>query len=462
VSDPVVLVLFGAGGDLARRKLFPGLFGLYRAGLLPEFRVVGTGRSDRGGDEAFRASVRPQDAGDGWDDFAGRVRFVTSSAEDGSGLAAAVDRATEELGGRALRLHYLSVPPSAMQPMIGMLRDSGLAEGARLVLEKPFGHDLASARELNAAVLDVFAEDDVFRIDHFLGKEAVQDILALRFGNGLLEPVWNNGHIAYVQVDVPEAIGIEGRASFMESTGTFRDMISTHLYQLLAFLALEPPVRLDPETLHEEKRKVFRAIRPLDPARVVFGQYEGYRDEDGVADDSRVETFVALETFVDNWRWKGVPFLLRTGKAMGAGRRTVTLGFHEPPLRMFDGDSDGAPNELVLELTDEPEVFVDMRAKRPGPQLRLGPARMALRFQEAFRDDRPLEAYQKLLLDVIADDHTLFTSTDEVERLWELCDPVVADPPPVRPYAKGSWGPEEALALPGPRGWRVPEDVPLD
>ncbi|MCW2718586.1 glucose-6-phosphate dehydrogenase [Pseudonocardia sp.] len=458
MTSPHVLVLFGASGDLAHRKLFPGLFHLHRSGLLPDVRIIGTGRHSPGTDEEFREKVAPEDGGAEWAEFAERIRFVVSSAEDGEDLAAAVTEAERELGGDDVRrLLYLSVPPSAMQPMVAMLKSTGLHERAHLVLEKPFGRDLASAKDLNATVLDVFDESDVFRIDHFLGKEAAQNILALRFANGLLEPVWNSGHIAYVQIDVPEKIGIEGRASFMEATGTFRDMISTHLFQLLGFVALEPPVHLDADSLHEEKVKVFRAVRPFDPEQVVFGQYEGYRDEDGVADDSTVETFVAIEAYIDNWRWHGVPFLLRTGKAMGEGRRTITLGFEEPPLRMFPDEADGSPNELVLELTDEPEISLEVRAKRPGPGMNIAHARLDLRFEQAFEDVEPLEAYEKLLLDAMTGDHLLFISTAEVERLWELCDPVLADPPPALPYEKGSWGPQEALDLPGERGWRLPE-----
>ncbi len=457
MTAPHVLVLFGASGDLARRKLFPGLFRLHRAGMLPDVRIIGTGRHSPGTDEEFRADVAPDGGGAAWDAFAEGIRFVVSSAEDGTDLAAAVAETEKELGDDVRRLLYLSVPPSAMQPMIAMLESTGLHERAHLVLEKPFGHDLASARELNAAVLDVFDESDVFRIDHFLGKEAAQNILALRFANGLLEPVWNSDHVAYVQIDVPEEIGIEGRAAFMEAAGTFRDMISTHLFQLLGFVALEPPVVLDAGSLHEEKLKVFRAVRPLEKDRVVFGQYEGYRGEDGVADDSAVETFVAVEAFVDNWRWRGVPFLLRTGKAMGEGRRTITLGFREPPLRMFDGGTAGSPNELVLELTDQPVISLELRAKQPGPDMTIKHASLDLEFEEAFDDAEPLEAYEKLLLDAMAGDHLLFTSTAEVERLWELCDPILADPPAVLPYAQGSWGPEEALELPGERGWRLPQ-----
>jgi glucose-6-phosphate 1-dehydrogenase len=285
----------------------------------------------------------------------------------------------------------------------------------------------------------------------------VQNILAMRFANGLLEPIWNCQHVGYVQIDVPEEIDIQGRAEFMESTGTFRDMISTHLFQLLGFVALEPPVRLDPQFLHDEKLKVFRAIRPLDPERVVFGQYRGYRNEEGVDDESNVETFVAMETYIDNWRWFGVPIHLRTGKAMGGSRRTITVGFREPPLKMFPGDIDDACNELVLELTDAPRIFVDVRAKVPGPELKLGRGRMKLDLLESFPDAEPLEAYERLLLDVMRGDKMLFMSTDEVERIWELCDPLLRNPPQPKIYPKGSWGPREALDLPVERGWRVPD-----
>ncbi|TCK26660.1 glucose-6-phosphate dehydrogenase [Pseudonocardia endophytica] len=452
---PYVIVLFGATGDLARRKLFPGLLRLWNAGLLPEVRVIGSGRHSPGTDEEFRAGIG-LDGEKGWEEFASRLTFVPSNADDGSDLARAVREAEDGLGDGARRLVYLSVPPGAMLGMVRMLGDSGIADNSRLVLEKPFGTDLESARELHAGLQEVYRERDIFRIDHFLGKESVQNILALRFANGLFEPVWNRQNVCYVQIDVPEEIGIEGRASFMESTGTFRDMISTHLFQILGFVALEPPVHVTPEQLHEEKEKVFRSVRPLDPSRVVFGQYDGYRDEDGVDDASTVETFVALEAFVDNWRWHGVPFLLRTGKAMGATRRTVTIGFAEPAMRMFDGGAEhGPPSELVLELTDDPTIELDVRAKVPGPSLRIGRGRMRLDLAESFPDDEPLEAYERLLLDVMRGDPTLFTSTNEVERLWELCDPVLADPPPSQTYARGSFGPAEALELPGPRGWRV-------
>ena len=347
-----VLVLFGATGDLAARKLYPGFFHLYRQGMMPEdFRIIGSGRHSPGSDDEFRQQIRRalQEHGRGelddhWDAFADKLSFEVSSADDGQDLAEAITRAEEEIGAEGERLVYLSVPPGAMGDMVRMLGRSGIAEHCALVVEKPFGHDLQSARELNAALHEVLDEDAIYRIDHFLGKEAAQNILALRFANGLLEPIWNRDHIAYVQVDVPEAIGIEGRAGFYEETGAFRDMVVTHLLQILGLIALEPPSRIDAESLHIERTKVFDALRPLDPERVVFGQYEGYRDEDGVAQDSNRETFAALEVHVDSWRWSGVPFYLRTGKAMAESRRTVTIGFTGAPLRIFPSQQERPPS----------------------------------------------------------------------------------------------------------------------
>ncbi|MBB2769465.1 MULTISPECIES: glucose-6-phosphate dehydrogenase [Mycolicibacterium] len=463
---PHIFVLFGATGDLAKRKLFPGLYRLAAAGRLPEeYAIIGSGRHSPGGDDEFRDSV-----GDGLrdsvDDIDDRVlsnllqslSFQTSDSDDGSDLAEAVRSARTRLGDGAQTLIYLSVPPRAMQPMIGMLGREGLAEGARVVVEKPFGTDLDTARELDATLKDVVDEDQVYRIDHFIGKEAVQNILAVRFANGLIEPAWHRNHLVSVQIDVPEELTIEGRGSFYESTGCFRDMISTHLCQVLGFVAMEPPVHLDPVSLRNEKAKVFEAMRPLDPDRVVFGQYDGYREEEGVADDSQVETFVALEAFIDTERWQGVPFYLRTGKALGATRRTVTLTFRSPPMALFGADdNEHSPNQLVLELTDSPEFQVRLLAKRPGPDLGLMPLDLSLGVADEDSDDTPLEAYERLLLDVMRGDQTLFTRADEVDRLWQVCQPVLDAPPPALTYASGSWGPQEALALPGAAGWRLPD-----
>lgn len=461
---PHVIVLFGARGDLARRKLYPGLYRLDAAGHLPEdYRVIGSGRHSPDSVDAFRDDVRAalEKAVDDLDETVAdrlleRLDFCVSDADDGQDLSEAVSAAESELGDDVRRLIYLSVPPSAMEPMIGMLGATGLADGARIVLEKPFGTDLESARSLQAALDEVTDEEHVFRIDHFLGKEAVQNILALRFANGLLEPAWHRTHVESVQIDVPETLRMEGRGSFYESTGCLRDMVSTHLFQVLGFVALEPPVVFDAESLRHEKSKVFQAVRPIDTDRVVLGQYDGYRDEDDVDPDSDVETFVALEVRVDTDRWQGVPFVLRTGKALAETRRTVTLRFRQPPESRFP-DRPG-PDELALELGDSPEVTVDLSAKRPGPAFDLVPAHLRLNLAEDDPDDQPLEAYERLLLDVMHGDHMLFTRADEVERLWELCDPVLDADLEVRSYEPGSWGPDAALDL-APGGWRLPEDA---
>jgi glucose-6-phosphate 1-dehydrogenase len=461
---PHVLVLFGATGDLAARKLFPGLYRLAAAGWLPEdYAVIGSGRHSPGSDEEFRQQVRDglaDTVGDLDDDvastFLSRVSFQTSDADDGSELAARVREAEDRLGdaSQVRRLVYLSLPPSAMQPMIGMLGREKLTERARLVVEKPFGTDLESSRELDAALKEVVEEEQVFRIDHFLGKESAQNILALRFANGLFEPAWDRGHLESVQIDVPEELDVEGRGSFYEGTGCFRDMISTHLCQILGLVALEDPGTFEATAVRDAKAAVFDAMRPLDPERVVFGQYDGYRDEDDVADDSTTETLVALEAWVDNDRWRGVPFYLRTGKAMADTRRTVTLRFKTPPTQLF-GDVEREPNDLVLELTDAARVSVDLRAKRPGPDMALAEATMRLDVAEDLPDADPLEAYERLLLDVLRGDQTLFTRADEVDRLWQVCQPVIEHPPASLPYPRGSWGPQEAVDLPGSAGWRL-------
>lgn len=455
-------MVFGATGDLAQRKLFPGLYRLAATGRLPtEYAVIGSGRHSPGSDDEFRDTIGTalRESVDDLDDevlsdLLRRISFQTSDADDGADLAAAVREARTAAGEDTRVVIYLSVPPEAMKSMIDMLGDVGLSEDARIVVEKPFGTDLASSRELDAALKQIADEDRVYRIDHFLGKEAVQNILALRFGNGLIEPAWNREQLESVQIDVPEELSIEGRGSFYESTGCFRDMITTHLCQVLGFVAMEPPAHVDAVSLRDAKAEVFAALRPFDTDRVVFGQYDGYRDEDDVDDDSEVETFVALEAFVDTPRWQDMPFYLRTGKSMGDTRRTVTLTFRPPETGPFNGDAHGQ-NRLVLELTDEPAVGAQLLAKRPGPDLELMPVDLTFDLGESVSDAVPLEAYERLLLDVIRGDQTLFTRSDEVDRLWQVCQPVLDAPPSVKPYPKGSWGPDEALAL---TDWWLPNE----
>lgn len=461
--DPFVLVLFGARGDLARRMLFPSIYRLAAAGHLPEdYAIIGSGRSAPDSIDAFRDSVRTglsesvDDLDDGVvDTLLQRLSFQSASADDGSDLASAVDGARSDVGADAQTVIYLSVPPTAMESMIAMLGREGLADGARMIIEKPFGTDLDSSRALDATVSSVTDEDRVYRIDHFLGKEAVQNILALRFANAILESAWNSDHVESVQIDVPEDLGLEGRGSFYESTGCFRDMVTTHLCQVLGFVAMERPETVDADALREAKAAVFQAMRPLDPDRVVFGQFDGYRDDDDVADDSQVETFVALEAFVDNDRWRGVPFYLRTGKALADNRRTVTVTFRTPPSP-FPGAAP-QPDQLALELSETPLATLVLNVKRPGPDTTVEPLGAHLELARTEHEDDALDAYERLLLDVMRGDQTLFARGDEVDRLWQVCQPVLDHPPSVQPYQKGSWGPESALRLPGPRGWRLPD-----
>ncbi|MDQ6835265.1 MAG: glucose-6-phosphate dehydrogenase [Actinomycetota bacterium] len=463
-----VLVLFGATGDLAARKLFPGFFHLYREGMMPEdFRIIGSGRHSPGSDDEFREQIREAlekhgrgELDERWDEFATRLSFVVSSADEGDELARAVTDAEQEIDASGERLVYLSVPPTAAQDMVRMLGQTAIADHCSLVVEKPFGHDVDSARELNGALHEVLDEESIYRIDHFLGKEAAQNILVARFANGMLEPIWNRDHVAYVQIDVPEDLDIQGRAGFYEQTGAFRDMVVTHLLQILGIVALEPPSKITAEALHLERSKLFDSLRPLDPERVVFGQYEGYRDEKDVADDSSTETFAALEVHVDTWRWSGVPFYLRTGKSLAAGRRTVTIGFTEAPLRLFPDhtpDAKPRPSELVFELSDDPTVRIEVQAKIPGPKIDLGRVALTLDVDEAFDGADGLEAYERLLHDVMLGERLLFTRSDQIERLWEVCAPVLEHPPALQPYAPGSWGPQAALDLPAAPGWRLPD-----
>jgi glucose-6-phosphate 1-dehydrogenase len=462
---PHVIVLFGATGDLSRRKLLPGLFHLSRAGLVPDCRIVATSLDDLD-DDGFRAFARVacDEFGRGhisaadWDRFEAKIRFV-GQAEGPERLAKAVAEAEAELSGECLRLHYLSVPPVAAREVVRFLGEAGLVERARVIMEKPFGTDLASSIQLNAAVHEVFAEHQVFRIDHFLGKEAAQNILAFRFANGLFEPIWNRNHIDHVQIDVPETLGLDTRVGFYESTGAYRDMVVTHLFQVLAFMAMEPPTTLAPRAISEEKNKVFRSMKPIDPVNVVRGQYIGYRDIDGVSPDSENETFVALKCEIDNWRWAGVPFYLRTGKRMAEGARIISIAFREPPKSMFPpGSGVGAqgPDHLTFDLADTPKLSLSFYGKRPGPGMRLDKLSLQFALHETGRSNDVLEAYERLIYDAMTGDHTLFTTAEGIERLWELSIPLLDAPPPVRPYAPGSWGPNAIHQIIAPHTWRLP------
>jgi glucose-6-phosphate 1-dehydrogenase len=459
VPDDHIVVLFGATGDLARRKLLPGLFRLAQAGLLPErYRIIATSRrnlTDRWLRDLAKDAVKESGglaSEASWRTFASNLSFAPQET-----LGDAVAAAETEFGHSARRLFYLSVPPEAFGGIVSMLGTSGLAENARVVLEKPFGTDLASARALNETVHAAFDESRIFRIDHFLGKETVQNILAFRFANGIVEPIWNRDHIAHVQIDVPETLSIGTRAAFYEQTGAYRDMIVTHLLQVLGFVAMEPPTSFSAKALLDETAKVAESLRPIGPEDVVYGQYAGYRDEDGVAADSQTETFVAARVAVDNWRWAGVPFYLRTGKRMAEKRQVVTIAFRDPPRRMFGSSNGFGPNELVFELGDPARISTSFLAKVPGPTMQLAPAAFTFDYKDSFTSAHHLEAYERLIHDALIGDRTLFTRADGIERLWEISAPVLDDPPSVHPYLPGSWGPAAAHELIAPRRWHLPE-----
>ena len=439
------------------------MFRLLTSGLVPHMRLVGTSL-DEHTQESFVDFVRAaldefqgEMSEDEWRQFASRLCWAPGGTPEA--LRRAIAEADADLDQPQRLLHYLSVPPKAAMAVIRTLREADLVENSRIVMEKPFGTDLASARELNAAVHQVFDEEQVFRIDHFLGKEAALNILSFRFANGLFEPIWHRNMIDHIQIDVPERLGLEQRAGFYEATGAYRDMVVTHLMQVLAFTAMEAPTSIDPTAITEEKNKVFRSMLPIRPRDVVRGQYVGYTEEDGVDPESTTETFVALRVFIDNWRWAGVPFYLRTGKNMAEGKRIISVAFKEPPKSMFPADSGVGqlgPDHLTFDLADESKMSLSFYGKRPGPGFRLDKLSMQFSAEEVNSSDEILEAYERLILDATRGDRTLFTTARGVERLWEVSEPLLEDPPPVRPYPKGSWGPNQIHQLIAPHAWRLP------
>ncbi len=462
---PQVVVLFGATGDLSRRKLLPGLFHLVSEGFVRKSRIIGVSLEDLGA-EGFREFVHdalqefadappPPDLAEA---FAALLDYVPLSAGPDA-LREAVLRAERDLGEECRRLHYLSVPPSAAFSVVETIGEAGLVERSRIVMEKPFGTDLESSVALNRHLHAVFDEEQIFRIDHFLGKEPAQNILAFRFANGLFEPIWNRNFIDHIQIDVPETLGLETRASFYEATGAFRDMVVTHLFQILAFTAMEPPTELAPGPISEEKNKVFRSMLPIQPDDVVRGQYAEYRDVEGVDPESETETFIALRCLIDNWRWADVPFYLRTGKRLAEGQRIISIAFREPPKSMFPADSGvGAhgPDHLTFDLSDVSKMSLSFYGKRPGPGMRLDKLSLQFAMHDTEFAGDVLEAYERLILDAMRGDRTLFTTAEGIERLWEVAAPLLENPPPARPYAAGSWGPNAIHQLIAPRAWRLP------
>ncbi len=493
-DQPFSLVIFGASGDLTRRKLMPALWSLYAGRTLPEpFAIVSTARTEMGQDEFRRrirdaigefAHVQPPSE-QVWERFAGALTYVAGDPADPAlypKLEATLREIERDRPGPANRLYYCATPPSLYDDIIANLGTSGLARGTeggftRIVVEKPFGRDYDSARALGRQLAGAFREEQVYRIDHYLGKETVQNILVLRFANGIFEPLWNRNHVAEVQITVAESLGVETRGAYYEEAGALRDMMQNHLLQLLCLIAMEPPVSFEAAPVQDEKNKVMRAIRPIDHATIqdvaLRGQYgpgvaegkpvAGYRQEKGVAAASKTETYAALRLIVDNWRWAGVPFYLRTGKRLRKRASEIAIRFHRTPHMIFRRGPDAVePNTLVIRIQPDEGMALTVAAKTPGPELKLGPVRLDFRYGEVFGGEPP-EAYERLLLDAIHGDATLYARGDWVEQAWQLLAPVLdawAEDPavPLSPYEAGSWGPAEAddfIARDGGR-WRAP------
>jgi glucose-6-phosphate 1-dehydrogenase len=482
VSEPCVMVIFGASGDLTRRKLMPALHGLARERLLPAgFTVVGFARRDIG-DDGFRQQMRdavgqfskapPND--DAWRSLEDGLYYVSSNFADAGGyqrLGELLERLDRERNTYGNRIFYLATPPSYYSEIVHQLGEAGLAQGGnpdawtRIIVEKPFGHDLTSARDLNRALSSVFREEQIFRMDHYLGKETVQNLLVFRFANGIFEPVWNRRYVDHVQISVAESVGIEGRGGYYEETGASRDMVQNHLMQLLSLVAMEPPASFDAESVRDEKVKLLRAVQHLTPAEIetatVRGQYgpgaiagqvvPAYRAEAGVAANSPVETFVALRLFIENWRWADVPFYLRVGKRLPKRVTEIAVQFRRAPLQLFDESGDGLePNMLALRIQPDEGITLRFAAKLPGPAMRVRPVSMDFRYGTSFGVEPP-EAYERLLLDAMLGDSTLFTRWDAVEVAWgfvtQILEGWAAGRPQIETYDAGSWGPDAADRL---------------
>jgi glucose-6-phosphate 1-dehydrogenase len=479
--DACAVVVFGATGDLTARKLMPALYNLARGRTMPGgFSIVGFARRDWS-DEQFRAAMKaaltefsrePLEE-ELWDSFARRLHYVSSNFDDVEGyrrLRDRLDKQDEAHGAAGNRLFYLATPPAAYADIAQRLGEAGLSRGgdnggwARLVVEKPFGRDLASARELDHRLGLVFRERQIFRIDHYLGKETVQNIMVFRFGNGIFEPIWNRRYVDNVQVSVGETVGAEGRGSYYEAAGALRDMVQNHLLQVLALVAMEPIASFGGDAVRDEKAKVFHAIKPIEdidrdtvraqygPGAILGQNVPGYREEAGVAPGSTTETYAALRLEIENWRWSGVPFYLRVGKRLPKRATEVAITFKTAPLQLFRqiGSDNTTPNLLVLRIQPDEGISLRFGAKVPGTRSDVRPVNMDFRYGTSFGVDAP-EAYERLLLDAMLGDSTLFTRWDGVEAAWELLDPVLAawqqGASPLQTYDAGSWGPQRAIEM---------------
>jgi glucose-6-phosphate 1-dehydrogenase len=467
------IVVVGASGDLAARRLLPALYNLEREGLLPERgNVVGTALEDWGDADfrvhalkaiAFHSRTGLDDAV--WDRFSPRLRFVPTRNGDGNPMAALEAALSQDR-----RLVYLSIPPSAIATVAGQLGEAGLRDGTSLVVEKPFGRDVLSARKLNEAIHAVLPEERVYRIDHYLGKETVQNLLVFRFGNPLFERAWNNDGIHRVEITVAESVGVGKRGAFYEETGAFRDIVQNHLFQLLALTAMEPPANMGATAIRGEKAKVLGCVRPLDPDEVVRGQYTrgvvdgkevpGYTEEPGVRPDSHTETYAAMRLRIDNWRWGGTSFYLRTGKRLSRRETRIVIVFRDAPINFFSttGIQRLVSQKLNIRIQPDEGISLTFVLKEPGPLVRTQKVDMDFSYGESFKTSPP-EAYERLLHDAMVGDHTLFISEPEVDRGWEIVRPVLDAPPPVVHYEAGSLGPSEAESLVAPRRWHGLEDA---
>ncbi|GGL13809.1 glucose-6-phosphate dehydrogenase [Mangrovihabitans endophyticus] len=452
---PTVFVLFGATGDLARRMVLPAFWTLAGRGLLPDdWVLVGNGRGDVS-HEDFRGHVHDvlgRPGGEEWKRFADRLYFAGGGfqTQDPGSLLDVIEHARTRVGRNAQLVHYLAVPPVAFPEITRALGEHDLAQDARVVYEKPFGTSPDGFRSLNRTVRAVLDESQVYRIDHFLGKEATQDLHVLRFANEIFAAMWNREHIESVQIDVPETLGIADRAGFYDATGATLDMLVTHLFQVAAEIAMEPPESLSAADLQAAREKVIRSFRPLDPAEVVLGQFTGYRDTEGVRSRSRTDTYVAAKLWIDNPRWRGVPFLLRTGKRMARSQQRVSI-----VLRAGHGPFGRLPaeaNVLSFDLSGAGGIALSLLAKKPGAGLDLDPAAVTLPLT-TLPEAEPLDPYVRLIHDVLVGDRSLFTRPDGLSAAWRAVRPVLDNPPRLATYAPGSWGPGRANKLVAPGRW---------